>query len=95
MNIKISGINGSKNILSSSAKIRTDSGMISHATLKTVDGGYILEFELNGEPLEWNGEKLVLCSARNPYEPRVFKSIDGAVSEAQRIGVKGVRLDFQ
>lgn len=85
---------GSINILSSMAKLRVEEKTISHAVLKEVDGGYILEFEKNGEPVEWIGENLVLCSARNPYEPRIFKSIDGACSEAKRIGVKGIKLDF-
>lgn len=94
MNIKLSGIDGTRNILSSTAKLRVDAKMISHSVLKEVDGGYILEFEINGNSVEWKGKNLVLCSARNPYEPRIFKSIDGACSEAKRIGVKGIRLDF-
>lgn len=94
MNLKISGINGLRNILSSSAKLRVENSMISHAVLKPVNEGYVIEFENNGAPVEWKGENLVLCSSRNPYEPRVFKSIDGAVSEAKRIGVKGIKYDF-
>ncbi|EJK90565.1 hypothetical protein UUU_25860 [Klebsiella pneumoniae subsp. pneumoniae DSM 30104 = JCM 1662 = NBRC 14940] len=35
----------------------------------------------------WEGKPLVLCSSRQPYEARLFKSIDGAVAELMRIGL--------
>ncbi len=92
MAIKISGINGSANILSSSAKIRVENGTIDHCVLKVVDGGYVVTFALGDREVEWEGEPLVLCSARNPYEPRVFKSIDGAWAESQRIGIKNLTI---
>ena len=94
MKLKISGIDGTRNILSATAKIRVEQKMISHVVIRAVSDGYVIEFELNGKPVEWNGESLVLCSARTPYKPRVFKSIDGATSESKRIGVKGIRFDF-
>ncbi|MCU8269087.1 hypothetical protein P3597_25480 [Vibrio parahaemolyticus] len=36
---------------------------------------------------EWNGEPLVLSSSRQPYEARIFKSLDGAIAELLRIGL--------
>lgn len=36
---------------------------------------------------EWEGKPLVLSSSRQPYEARVFKSIDGAAAELLRIGL--------
>jgi hypothetical protein len=35
----------------------------------------------------WNGEPLVLSSSRQPYEARIFKSLDGAIAELLRIGL--------
>ncbi|MGI9920194.1 hypothetical protein [Vibrio owensii] len=30
----------------------------------------------------------MLSNARNPYEPKVFKSLDGTVSDIERAGLK-------
>ena len=37
--------------------------------------------------MEWKGEPLVLSSSRQPYEARIFKSLDGAIAELLRIGL--------
>ena len=31
--------------------------------------------------------EIVLSSSRQPYEPRIFKSLDGAIAELSRIGI--------
>ena len=92
MKTKFSGINGTNNILSSQAKLRKDEGMINSAVITKVEDGYIVRF--GGENAEWNNEKLVLCSSRSPYESRVFKSIDGAASEIERIGISKISLEL-
>ncbi len=79
----MSGINGGNYILSNMAKGRVEQGWFDGAYIKGTDSSYIVYFEGNNS--EWNGEPLVLSSSRNPYEPRIFKSIDGAVSELKRI----------
>ncbi|EBD9051827.1 hypothetical protein I4548_33270 [Klebsiella michiganensis] len=78
--------------MSSQAKLRVQAGMIDNAVITRVEDGYVIIFA--GANSDWNGENLILCSAREPYLPRIFKSIDGAVSEAERIGVKGIALDL-
>ena len=92
MKTKFSGINGTNNIMSSQAKVRVQAGMIDTAVITRVDEGYVIKFE--GDNSDWKGECMILSSARDPYVPRLFKSIDGAVSEAERIGVKGITLDL-
>lgn len=79
----ISGINGGNCILSSMAKERVTSGILDRALIVGFKGEYTVIFD----GTEWNGEPLVLSSSRQPYEARVFKSLDGAIAELQRIGL--------
>lgn len=79
----ISGINGGYCILSSMAKERVTSGILDRAQIVGFKGEYTVIFD----GTEWNGEPLVLSSSRQPYEARVFKSLDGAIAELQRIGL--------
>ena len=79
----ISGINGGNCILSSMAKERVTSGILDRAQIVGFKGEYTVIFD--GK--EWKGEPLVLSSSRQPYEARVFKSLDGAIAELQRIGL--------
>ncbi len=81
----ISGINGSNCILESMAKIRVEEKMIDKAKIVGSKGEYVVEFY--GPCAEWKGEPVVLCSARDPYRPRHFKSLDGAVSQLSGIGL--------
>lgn len=86
----ISGINGSNCILESMAKTRVEAKMIDKARIVGSKGEYIVEFY--GPSAEWNGEPVVLCSARDPYKPRHFKSLDGAVSQLSGIGLGKVSI---
>lgn len=79
----ISGINGGNCILSSMAKERVKRGILDRATIVGFKGEYIVVFD----GMEWNGEPLVLSSSRQPYEARIFKSVDGALAELLRIGL--------
>lgn len=79
----ISGINGGNCILSSMAKERVRSGILDRAQIVGFKGEYTVIFDGS----EWNGKPLVLSSSRQPYEARVFKSLDGAIAELQRIGL--------
>jgi hypothetical protein len=79
----ISVTNGSNCILSSMAKERVKSGIIDYAQISGAKSAYIVVFDGS----EWTGEPLVLSSSRQPYEPRIFKSLDGALAELLRIGL--------
>lgn len=79
----ISGLDGGNFILSSMAKERVKTGLLDRATIQGSKGKYTVIFDGS----EWEGKPLVLCSSRQPYEARVFKSIDGAAAELLRIGL--------
>ena len=89
----ISGINGSNCILESTARIRVEEKMIIKAKIVGSKGSYIVEFY--GSCAEWEGQQLILCSSRNPYEPRLFKSLDGAVSQLLRIGLVNLKVEIE
>lgn len=89
----ISGIDGSNCILESMAKIRVECKMIDKAKIVGTKNRYVVKFY--GKNSEWNGKQLVLCSSRNPYEPRVFKSLDGAVSQLSRIGLDKLKISIE
>jgi hypothetical protein len=61
----ISGLNGGNCILESMARIRVESKMINKAKIVGRRGEYVVEFY--GSCSDWNGESVVLCSARDPY----------------------------
>ncbi|EJL6534583.1 hypothetical protein NMR97_002415 [Vibrio cholerae] len=65
------------------AKERVRSGILDRAQIVGFKGEYTVIFDGS----EWNGKPLVLSSSRQPYEARVFKSLDGAIAELQRIGL--------
>lgn len=77
--------------MSSIAKIRLKEGIIEGAKILRIGDTYRVLF--TGEGAIWKGENLVLSSARQPYEARVFKSIDGAMSTIERIGIKTALID--
>lgn len=79
----MSGLDGGNFILSSMAKERVKSGLLDRATIEGSKGEYTVIFDGS----EREGKPLVLCSSRQPYEARVFKSIDGAAAELLRIGL--------
>ena len=56
------------------------------AVLNTIEGSKG-EYTVIFDGSEWEGKPLVLSSSRQPYEARVFKSIDGAAAELLRIGL--------
>lgn len=87
----ISGINGGNCILSSMAKIRIEKKMIHKAKIAGKEEGYVVEFY--GSRTETDEDPVLLCSARNPYEPRLFKSLDGAVSELNRMGLMRLSIE--
>lgn len=81
-----SGFNGGNCIMISIAKLRFEEKIIEGAKIVKRDGDYIVQF--TGDRATWKGESLELSSARQPYEARVFKSIDGAMSAIEQIGFK-------
>lgn len=89
----ISGLNGGNCILESMARIRVESNMINKAKIVGRRGEYVVEFY--GSCADWNGEPVVLCSARDPYRPRRFKSLDGAVSQLSRIGLEKLSITIE
>ena len=89
----ISGLNSGNCILESMARIRVESKLIDKAKIVGRRGDYVIEFY--GSCAEWNGEPVVLCSARDPYKPRRFKSLDGAVSQLSRIGLDKLSITIK
>ena len=81
----ISGVNGGNCILSSMAKTRVESKVIDKAQVVGSKGKYQVVFY--GSAAEWDGKPIVLSSSRQPYEARIFKSLDGAIAELTRIGL--------
>ena len=79
----MSCLDGGNFILSSMAKERVKSGILDRAAIVGSRSEYTVIFDGS----EWEGKPLVLCSSRQPYEARIFKSIDGAVAELLRIGL--------
>ena len=88
--MKISGLNNSGCILSNMAKTRFEKGWFDGACIKGKDNNFVIFF--TGNDATWDGKPLVLSSSRNPFEPRIFKSIDGAASELSRIGIQEIDL---
>lgn len=86
-----SGIDGGICIMSSIAKTRLEAGIIEGAEIIKVDETYRVQF--TGDGALWNGERLMLSSARQPYEPRIFKSIDGAMSAIVHLGITSATID--
>lgn len=83
-----SRLNGRNCILSSMAKERIKSGLLDQAQIIGFKGDYMVIFD----GMEWNGEPLMLSSSRQPYEARIFKSLDGAIAELLRIGLTEVSI---
>lgn len=81
--MSISGLNGGNCILSSMAKERVKSCILNEAEILGFKGEYTVVF--NGT--NWNGDPLILSSSRQPYQARIFKSLDGAIAELLRIGL--------
>lgn len=79
----ISALDGRNFILSSMAKERVKLGKLEKATIEGFKGEYTVIFD----GLECKDRQLFLSSSRQPYEARIFKSIDGAVAELLRIGL--------
>ena len=73
-----SGIDGGNCILSSMAKVRVESGVIKTAQIIGSKGEYVISFDSNTQ--QWNGKPIVLSSSRQPYEPRIFRSIAKKIS---------------
>ncbi|WAG27806.1 hypothetical protein EEA47_03230 [Vibrio alginolyticus] len=67
------------------ARTRVESNIITSAVISGHKGDYKVFFD--NESAKWQGENLVLSSSRQPYEPRIFKSIDGAMAEILRVGL--------
>lgn len=78
----MSEANGRNYILSSMAKEKVKSGTLDQVRIVGFKGEYTVAFD----GIERNGGPLVLSSSRQPYEARIFKSLDGAIAELLRIG---------
>lgn len=88
-----SGIGSGNCIMSSIAKLRFEEKIIAGAKIIKKEGDYIVQF--TGSGATWKGESLVLSSARQPYEARLFKSIDGAMSAIEQIGLKSAVIHIE
>lgn len=65
------------------AKERVRKGTLNQSFISGFKGEYMVFFD--GTDL--NSEPLVLSSSRQPYEARIFRSLDGALAELLRIGL--------
>lgn len=79
-------INSENYILSSMAKDKVRKGSVDSARIRGSKGRYTISFTNSHS----HDQSLTLSSSRQPYEPRVFKSVDGAIAELQRIGLTEV-----
>ncbi len=79
--------------MSSIARLRLEAGMIEGAEIVKIEDTYRVQFI--GKGARWKGENLVLSSARQPYEARAFKSIDGAMSAIEKIGLQTATIVSQ
>ena len=86
-----SGVNRSNCIPIGMAKVRVKSGLFTHAEVFGSKGEYRIKF-VNPESI-WNGESLVLSSTRAMHEPKIFKSLDGAVADLKRLGIEEITFD--
>ena len=73
-------------------KIIFDSGALKSAVVTTVPmkTGYMLIVKDNK-----NKDNMMTAQRSGKHEPRVFKSIDAAVSNAEKIGFKEIHVDLR
>lgn len=88
--MSISGINGTNCILMSSAKVRVENKIITQAEIIGKKGSYTVSF--TNKEAEWDGKEIVLSSSRSPFEPKTFKSIDGAMSDIKQAGLNSATI---
>ncbi len=86
----ISGLSSNKCILSSMAKKQVKSGIRYEVRVVGFKGEYAVVFDST----EFKHESLVLSSSRQPFEARIFKSLDGAIAELQRIGLTEASIEI-
>lgn len=91
--MNISGLNGTNCIIMSSAKTRVESKIITQAEISGKKGGYTVSFT-NTEAM-WDGKAIVLSSSRSPFEPKIFKSIDGAMSDIKQAGLDSATIKIK
>lgn len=91
----ISGINCSQSILSSMAKNRVEQGIITTARIIKDKDRYKIHF--TNPEAKWNEQDLILCSTRDPTEPKTFRSFDDALAELKRIRLmkSSVVIDYE
>ena len=80
----ISGVNGSRFLLSSAAKIRFESGLIDGAQVVGVGERHAIEFK--GRGAEWGGRNLQLCDSLHPHRPLTFRTSEEAAAKLRSIG---------
>lgn len=89
----MSGLNGTTCILTSMARVRVEKNIITSALIGGVKGNYKVFFD--NDNAKWQGEDLVLSSSRQPFEPRIFKTIDAAMAEVLRVGLNTATLKIE
>ena len=83
--MSMSGIDRTNNILISIAQVRVKAKIITQAEITGHKGSYHVIF--TNKEAEWDGKPMILASSRNPYEPKIFKSLDGAMANVLRTGL--------
>ncbi|RRO11169.1 hypothetical protein DMB85_004910 [Pectobacterium aquaticum] len=72
------------------AKKQVKSGILYEVRVVGFKGEYAVVFD----SMEFKRESLVLSSSRQPFEARIFKSLDGAIAELQRIGLTEASIEI-
>jgi hypothetical protein len=91
--MSISGINGTNCILMSFAKVRVESKIITQAEISGKRGRYTVSF--TNTEAKWDGKAIVLSSSRSPFEAKIFKTIDGAMSDIKQAGINSATIKIK
>ena len=81
----VTGINGNKFILRSTAKVRFEAGFIDGADIINIENIYIIKF--TGKGAICDGENLALCSSLDTSKAKIFETFDEAMAVVKLIGI--------
>lgn len=79
-----SGLNGSRYLLSSIAKVRFDSGLIHRPRVVGAGERHLIEF--SGPGAVWRGENMQLCDSLNLNRPLMFRTAEEATLKLRSLG---------
>jgi len=89
----ISGLSKTNCITTGIARNRVEINIITSALIIGTKSKFKVCFD--NDSAQWDGQSLFLSSSRQPFEPRVFKTIDGAMSEVIRVGLNTAVVEVE